>query len=472
MPSEPNRLLGEVPQPQGSKQSNLSTTGLGHTSRVSSWLPQLMASVRGPLGASVAVATVVAAFAWIETRAAAEPFDGPNEDNARAFVGAARNHLRQGLSATLGQDLLPPGTGWYGDLSKERRYLHHPPGVALTLAGAIWLFGDSRATARLTAAFFHLLSLLALLWGAHRFVRSGWGAALAGALFVLTPLSAFYGRSVDHDTFALPFILWSQVLLVEHRQSDRRELRAGAIALACLGGLFSWSAWCWIAVAAVHDFVAPPNRRLRVRAALPWVAAGLATFAVVVGHIVWIAGSLHDLLGAASNRMGRPNDLGEAAQIGPLQWFARVWKNAVRALTGPLLVTAIGVGITRVVSWLRGGRRLAEGGRLTALSGLTGLAYVFGFRSGSYYHAYWLLPLLPACCWGTAVAITMLRQWRPVAGVALVVLVWWSAGPWASLWFRTCFPPYRAFGACERPVGFTGFGRLANETRALYRLKP
>jgi hypothetical protein len=319
---------------------------------------------------------------------------------------------------------------------------------------------------------FHLLSLLAVLWGAHRFIRPGWGAALAGALFVLTPLGAFYGRSVDHDTFALPFMLWSLVLLMENRRSGPPVLRIAAIVLACVGGLFSWSAWCWFAVAAAHDFVSPPGNRSRLRASLPWVAAGFFTFALVVGHIVWVAGSLHDLLDAAANRMGRPNDVGEAARIGPLEWTARVWKNAVRGFTGPVLLAGVGLGALRLVRWVRGQRVLGEGGRLTALAGCTGLLYVVAFRSGSYYHMYWFLPLLAAPCWGIALAVSRIRRWGPLAGGAVVILVWWSAGPWAAIWFRGCFPPYRAFGACERPIGVTGFGRFADETRALYRLDP
>ena len=151
-----------------------------------------------------ACVAVLLTFLFIETRLANQPFDGPHEGNAWAFMGAARNHLRYGFARTLGQDLQEPNTGWYGQIEIEHRYLHHPPGLSLTLAAAIKLFGDTRATGRLTAVTFSLFSLFAVMAGAHRVFRSAWASALAGAVFTLAPLGAYYGRSIDYQTFTLP----------------------------------------------------------------------------------------------------------------------------------------------------------------------------------------------------------------------------------------------------------------------------
>src|SRR5438874_5375157 len=108
--------------------------------------------------AALACAAIVTAFLFIETRLPGQPFDGLHEDNADAFMGAARNHLRYGLSRTLGQDLQEPNTGWYGDTTVEHRYLHHPPALSLTLAASMALFGVTSEPGGLTAAFFLLFS--------------------------------------------------------------------------------------------------------------------------------------------------------------------------------------------------------------------------------------------------------------------------------------------------------------------------
>ena len=424
--------------------------------------------------ALLACAAVLAVFVSIETRLAGQPFDGRHEDNAVAFMGAARNHLRYGFSRTLGQDLQEPHTGWYGDLSVEHRYLHHPPGLSLTLAASTALVGDTRATGRLTAAFFTLFSLLAMFCGAYWFIGGAWSAALAGAVFTLTPLNAFFGRSVDFQTFTLPFLLWSAVLLVMYRRSGRAGFRNLAILVACVGGLFDWDVYFWILTAAIYEMVWPPPGTSRWRAALPWAIAGASMFTLVVTQIVLIAGSSSELLQVMLKWMDGKAAAAEPAHAGRLLgWFPNVfrwaWQLAVLRLmhldfTGPLVLAALAFVLYGIVRLIRGDRRITDAQRLVVLSATPGILYLLAVPA-SLGHEYVLMPLSGAVCWAATDAVARIPgAKRAAAGVALVLCVWWTAGPWVEMYYGACFAPYRVFCACGRPVSMSGFGKITYRT--------
>jgi hypothetical protein len=433
--------------------------------------------------ALAACAAVVVAFLSIETRLANQPYDGPHEDNAATFMGSARNHLRYGFSRTLGQDLQEPGTGWYGDLGSERRYLHHPPGLSLTLAASMAVFGDTRATGRLTAVFFHLFSLLAVLTGAYRFMGGAWAAALAGALFTLTPLSAFFGRSVDYQTFTLPFFLWSQILFVEHRRrSDGHGFRNLAILVACVGGLFDWDVYFWILTAAICEGIWPRPGCSRWRAALPWAAAGASTFAAVVTHIVLIAGSGNELMSVLLKWV----DGNEKVSSAPVDahrlfaWFGTVfswqWQTTLVRMshgdfTGPLLLAAVASTLYGVIRLARGDGP-TDGQRLVALSAIPGILYLLAIPA-ALGHQYGLMPVAGAVSWAGADAVIQIPGAKRTAGGAVLLLcVLWTAGPWVDMYFGACFAPYRLFGTCERSISFRGFGKITYRTPARASQQP
>jgi hypothetical protein len=431
--------------------------------------------------ALLACAAVVLTFLFIETRLANQPYDGPHEDNATAFMGAARNHLRYGLSRTLGQDLQEPNTGWYGDRSVEHFYLHHPPGLSLSLAASMAVFGDTHVTNRLTAATFTLFSLLAVLVGAYRVLGSVWASALAGALFTLTPAGAYYGRSTDYETFILPFMLWSQVLLVMHRQSGRSGYRTAAIVIACLGGLYDWGVYFWMLTAALYEFIWPRAGTSRWRAALPWVVAGASVFALVMGQIVLIAGTPNELLNVLLRWVDGTRDQASAAPAEAsrvLGWFGTVfrreWAMSLFRLshgdfTGPLMLAAVVSVIFFIRRLMRGDRQLTESQRLIALSATPGILYILAIPA-HLGHEYALMPVLGAVSWAGADAVFQASgSKRAGFGVALLLCVWWTAGPWVDMYFGACFAPYRAFGTCERPVAFSGFGKITYRTTARQR---
>ena len=426
--------------------------------------------------ALAACALVVLTFLFIETRMANQPYDGPHEDNATAFMGAARNHLRYGFSRTLGADLQEPNTGWYGDLTVEHFYLHHPPGLSLSLAAGMAMFGDTHVTNRLTSATFTFFALLAVLVGAYRVFGNLWASALAGALFTLTPAGAYYGRSSDYETYILPFMLWSQVLLIMNRQSGRRGDRAAAIAIACLGGLFDWGAYFWICTAALYEFVWPREGSSRWRAALPWVLGGAAVFALVIGQIVLIAGTGSELVntllrwidGTRDKQTAGPVDAGRAlgwfATIFRREWALSLFRLSHGDFTGPLVLAATISAIFLVWRLMRRDRGLSEAQRLIALSALPGILYILAIPA-HLGHEYALMPVLGAVSWAGTDAVFHARgRMRAAAGIALLLCVWWTAGPWVEMYFGACFAPYRAFGRCDRPIAFSGFGKITYRT--------
>lgn len=75
------------------------------------------------------------------------------------------------------------------------------------------------------------------------------------------------------------------------------------------------------------------------------------------------------------------------------------------------------------------------------------------------------MPVFGAVCWaGTDAIFHIAGTKRAAFAAALLPSVWWTAGPWVDRHFGACFPPYRAFGTCERPIAFSGFGKITYRT--------
>lgn len=148
----------------------------------------------------------------------------------------ARNTLHYGLAET---GLLQVRNDGPADPEHFRYYIHHPPGVPLLVAANFAALGESEAAARLVPILFTLLSIAVL----YRMVRKAMNhrtATLAAGLFVLMPMTALFGRMVNHEAVTLFWMLLLVDRYLEWRHTRMTQTLASMGAVFCAGALCGW----------------------------------------------------------------------------------------------------------------------------------------------------------------------------------------------------------------------------------------
>ena len=374
------------------------------------------------------------------SRGVTTPFNSWHEFNSALYSQFARNHIQYGLRytkmyCTRGVSLDPPAS--------PARYLNHPPLLPLFIVAPLLLFGDHEWAARLvpiaatvgsTALWMMILSRLGgpLL------------GALAGLFFVTLPLTAYFGRMVDHvapvQFFSLLMIHGYLQWTDDSRGAVARRTGASWYAVGAVLGvgmgwaavLAAWLIWVWHAVRVGRR--AGEARLLVWLAAIPAVALGAVVLHIAAGTGGTV-GMLGDLL--AQRSVG-----GEGGDKPWPVWLAVQWTYFVRNFTLPGAVAAIlWVPVLAALSGRNrrgnGVLRLLQPGPFTtilAVSGLQGLLYVVIFQNSAWFHDYWQFFLGPFVAASLAgLAVTTRAALAPVAprlaqlAVALLVV---APVPW------------------------------------------
>lgn len=316
-----------------------------------------------------------------------------HEDNGAMQTTLALSHIEAGLAVTRGHDVfIDRHTG------AASLYGHHPPGVALVLAGAFSLAGSAEpAVARTVVILFQLGSLLCLvrLLGLLFPARS----ALAGALaFAILPMSAYFGRMVNYEAPCLFGVLLQLLGFAQYLASGRRRslaLLAGGVALA---GLLDWPAFFFAAAIGLAGARMAYRGEVQGRAIFV-VAAGssVAMLALDLLHLWWAArGSLATLstVAASSAQGGTPlTGVGDFVG-GQLESFRRYFSHT--GLLASLFVVVLALAArSRLSLALLGGESGRSRRTVLAVSGSAAAAYVLAAPSWASIHPYWKFYLLP-----------------------------------------------------------------------------
>jgi hypothetical protein len=384
----------------------------------------------------------VAVAALLLSRGVGAPFVGWHELNSAMYAQFARNHLQYGLGytklyCTWGATATPP--------EAPDRYLNHPPLVCLWTSLPLAVLGDHEWAARLVPIGATLGSVVLLV----RIVGGLGGhllGVLAGFFFATLPVTAYFGRMIDHvapvQLFTLlmlhGYLLWTGLYTGPARG------RAGArwyVAGAVLGIGTGWAAVLpAFLICAWHALrVARGSGDARL---LAWLAgAPAAAIAAVVLHI--LAGCGWDLTMLPALVAGRSLGGVGGAQAWP-DWLAVQWVHLTRNFTLPGALAAIACAEVMAASLARPPRGALAAlfplrGDLAAATGLTGLhglLYVALFKNAAWFHDYWQLFLGPFVAVSLAslavVAFEAVRpRWPRLAPVAMASLMLLPV-PWTA----------------------------------------
>jgi 4-amino-4-deoxy-L-arabinose transferase-like glycosyltransferase len=346
-------------------------------------------------GRRLARGAVLAVALLLLCRGITTPFNGWHELNSAMYSLFARNHIQYGLRytklyCTWGETLAPPPV--------PERYLNHPPLVCLWTAVPLALFGDHEWAGRLVPIAATLGSTALLMTILTR-VGSPLFGTLAGFFFAILPLTAYFGRMIDHVAPAQFFTL----LMVEgyRRWTDDRAgprpRRTGAALYVLGASLGIGTAWAVVIGAglvgawhAVRVFRGRGEARL-----LPWLALvpALALAAVVLHIAAGVGGDLGMLRALFLSRsLG-----GEGGRQPWSAWLAVQAAYFVRDFTLPGAVAAaaavvlLGAGLRRGRSGGTPPPYALTGDRAAVMTvfGLHGLLYVVAFKNASWFHDYW-----------------------------------------------------------------------------------
>ena len=211
---------------------------------------------------------------------------GHHEDNSANYSVFARNHVRYGLGFTK---LFNTDTSIAG--SKPYRYLNHPPLLSVFTAIPIYIFGEQEWVGRSVAIAATLAGAWMLMVIVSR-VQSAAMGLLTGFFYVTLPITAYFGRILDHEPpvqfFSLlmlyGYLLWSGI----YGEGGNRKAGAIYYVLGTVLGIGTgWAAvimagliWIWNICRSIRD--------LSVRPLVLWLTAAPAvSLAAVFIHILW-----------------------------------------------------------------------------------------------------------------------------------------------------------------------------------------
>ena len=355
-----------------------------------------------------------------------------HEDNNALHATFARSHIDGGFERTRGQNYFSSASAHDGHF-----YAHHPAGPSWALAAVYAITGqDGPTVTRTVAVFFHVLATWLFYGLARHVLRTDWEVLLATLVFVALPISAFFGRMMNHEVMVLPATLLLVRGYWECVRGGWTSARWGAaVCGGCLWAAVSgWAGFFAIGACALHAGWETAYRHTR-RA--PTVLVVLLVAGSVLGvlnaaHLVWaLDGDVSYLRELLASRTAAESSYGAA------RWLARIMELHWRYFGVTSAVALIALAY-RAVTGLGAGEPRDMAVEVGSIFLVGGIGYVVIFNVSATQHDYWQFMLLPASALGLVLVfrwlVTMMRQaQRRRVWLALLICVSFEITATASL---------------------------------------
>ena len=375
---------------------------------------------------------VLAVGLFLLSRNLDSQFVGWREDNNALYSFFARNHIYYGLGytklfQTYGVTQAPP--------AKPQRYLHHPPLLPLWAAIPMLVFGDHEWVVRSVPIAATLGSAWLLMVIIGRLQSQALGV-LAGLFYVMLPITAYFGRVLNHDS---PVQFFSLLTLHGYLQwtglyGNGYSRKTGAVyyvLAVALGTGTGWGAtimagliWIWHLCRIFRD--RSLVRFLPILTVIPAVS-----LAAVIIHILW--GAQWDIgwLGTLFlSRTAGPAETTSWAEWLRLNRVYLAFNVSLFGIGAAIFYLAIIPAILRYTASDSPFRQIVRDGTSVVpvlLTGLQGLIWVVVFRHQSGMHAYWQYLISPFVAAGMAAAaltvFILLSRYAPTAAVYVTILI-------------------------------------------------
>ena len=396
-------------------------------------------------------------FGGMNGRGLARPFEGLHAWAQADSAWFCRNHVRYGLGYTEGVMTMA-----VGDPPPEnpKRYYDHPQYSGLLAGVFMWIVGPTLWAVRLGFLVSDCAALL-LFMGLLRKFAGAWPALLAGLVFAMLPISAYFGLGAWLFLAALIAFHFYLVIAGDLPGSQPRWWHYAALAallFACVQ--MSWSGVFWAAGIGFHYLGTCIFRRrwpkwhLVAVLALAPLASAAMVFTIMLKGFNWDFQRIVDLYTwrAAEGEMAGRGGFRWSA------WFERAGVFALGNFTWPVLLAAGGFLVYllcdhayQLYRKLTGGKagRVFQPFPLAMLLLLPGLLQMFVLKGALWPHQFWERPLGPfiAAAAGLGVVavgrlLGQVGRSLAAAGMAAVILLFaWQSVRGANAYYRIVWNP-------------------------------
>jgi len=360
------------------------------------------------------------------------PFYGLHSWGQAHFAWVARSHVKYGLGYTKGLDTFAVGQP---PAEKPSHYLDHPQLSTLLDATAMAVLGINNWSIRAANALATIAALLLFL-KILRGLLDDISALLAGLLFCLFPLTAYFGT---YNAWLYPVVLWAfwcYLVLIGGLEDgpQPKKFHKPVLAISLFLALqLTWEGFFWALAIGVHYVFRCicrkqfPEKTLLAILIIAPLSSLILIFAILLGAQGWDFQRIVELAKWRATS-------GEIPGLTWAMWFRRFWEHALTNFTLPILITAIlylTLGQLFVFAHPASDRQKAAASRRFPQFWLFLMPPVFQLlilRGTLWPHQYWERPLAPfiaiAAALGVMVLADILKKvhWR-LCAAGTVVLV-------------------------------------------------
>ena len=359
-------------------------------------------------------ALLVIVAAPILSQGITRPFYGLHSWGRAHFAWLARSHVKYGLGYTKGFDTFAVGNP---PAKNPDRYLDHPQLSTLLDAAAMAVLGINTWSLRMAHALMTIVAILILL-KILRGLMDDATALIAGLLFVLFPLTGYFGT---YNTWLYPVAfgcLWCYLVLIGGLARGPEPTRFHKLALAILLFLalqLTWEGFFWAFAIGVHYVSRCVRQRQFPNKTLLAILIIAPLSSIITAFVVIMIGRGWDLQGIIEIAKWRAGG-GERGvhQWGP--WFGRVWEFAILNFSLPVLITAITyltLGQLLILSPNPSGRKNVFASRRFPhfwLFLMPPVFQLFILKGALWPHQYWERPFAPFVAIAAALGVMVLAD--------------------------------------------------------------
>ncbi len=281
---------------------------------------------------------LVVLLASILARDITRPFYGLHSWAAAHGSWLARNHIKYGFGYTKGMS-----TWAVGDPPKKnpQRYIDHPQLAVLATSLFMRVFGINEANRRITIAILSVICLVIFL-RILRGLLDDKTALLAGLIYVLFPISGYFGLGYFHTVMGF-LAIWYYLVLIRSLKDGPEPKPVHKLGLAVslfLTLQFGWNGFFYAFAIGLH-YVARcvfrkqlPDKSLLAILILAPLSSLTLNFTLMAAGYGWNFQRIIELYKWRSAKGEMPEFLWGA-------WFAKFWEFAITNFTLPILITAI-----------------------------------------------------------------------------------------------------------------------------------
>jgi len=393
--------------------------------------PKLQNQSNNAFGFWLCAGLLAILLASIMARDIGRPFYGLHSWKEAAAAWRARCYLKYDLSYTKGLALWAVGDP---PAEKPNRSLDHPQLGLFMPALDLAIFGVNERGARIGGIIRAVLSLLILL-RILRGLTDDKTALLAGLLFVLFPLTGYFGVR-GWITVASLLATWCYLVLIGSIQNgpEPKAFHRWALAISLFLALqFNWEGFFYAFAIGVHYVFRCMHRKQLPEKGLLAILIIAPLTSLIINFMVLAAGHGWDLQKVYALYEWR-SAKGEMPQFlwGP--WFAKMWEFAGTNFTLPVLIIAIAyltLGQLYVFASPAADRQNTRTPRRFPqfwLFLMPAIFQLFILKGALWRHQYWESPAVPFIAIAVALAIMLLKDIiskanRRAANTAVIVLV-------------------------------------------------